>query len=31
MLRYSLSRTLSLETRTSDEAQSMDLIYRLER
>ncbi|WP_245795439.1 translocation/assembly module TamB domain-containing protein [Thioalkalivibrio denitrificans] len=31
MLRYSLTRTLSLETRTSDEAQSMDLIYRRER
>jgi translocation and assembly module TamB len=31
MLRYTLTRSLSLETRTSDEAQSVDLIYRLER
>nr|WP_242472518.1 translocation/assembly module TamB domain-containing protein [Ectothiorhodospira mobilis] len=31
MLRYSLSPHLSLETQSSSEAQSMDLIYRLER
>ncbi|SFM59647.1 autotransporter secretion inner membrane protein TamB [Ectothiorhodospira mobilis] len=31
MLRYSLSPHLSLETRSSSENQSMDLIYRLER
>lgn len=31
MLRYSLSPHLSLETRSSSEDQSMDLIYRLER
>jgi translocation and assembly module TamB len=31
MLRYSLSRTLSLETQSSEDAQSMDLIYRRER
>lgn len=31
MLRYTLSRTLSLETRSSSEAQSVDLIYRRER
>ncbi|MGM0676634.1 MAG: translocation/assembly module TamB domain-containing protein [Pseudomonadota bacterium] len=31
MLRYELSRNLSLETRSSSEAQSMDLLYRLER
>jgi len=31
MLRYKLTRSLSLETQTSGEAQSMDLIYRIER
>lgn len=31
MLRYTLTRSLSLETQTSGEAQSMDLIYRRER
>lgn len=31
MLRYTLNRNLSLETRSSGEAQSVDLIYRLER
>lgn len=31
MLRYKLTRRLNLETQTSGEAQSMDLIYRLER
>ncbi|MFN2348517.1 MAG: translocation/assembly module TamB domain-containing protein, partial [Thioalkalivibrio sp.] len=31
MLRYTLTRSLSLETQSSGEAQSMDLIYRLER
>nr|WP_274520635.1 translocation/assembly module TamB domain-containing protein [Ectothiorhodospira variabilis] len=31
MLRYQLTRTLSLETRSSSEAQSMDLLYRRER
>jgi translocation and assembly module TamB len=30
-LRYSLTRSLSLETQSSEEAQSMDLIYRRER
>jgi translocation and assembly module TamB len=31
LLRYTLSRSLSLETQTSGEAQSIDLIYRRER
>ncbi|SIT68515.1 translocation and assembly module TamB [Ectothiorhodosinus mongolicus] len=31
MLQYALTRSLSLETASSSEAQSMDLIYRLER
>lgn len=31
MLRYQLTRRLNLETQTSGEAQSMDLIYRIER